>query len=88
MFKKLLENYKIFKDRWNSEINEFWNRILQLSLKLGGFCIGILGMDYGIKQLFQISLQDLGVPAIIFTVCGYVLTACGAMGLAAKLTKA
>ena len=77
--KPILEQFKI---RWKSELNKFWKKVLKFSLILGGSAGGILTID-GIW-----NVQSLGVPAIIFTVCGYVLTACGAMGLAAKLTKA
>ena len=77
--KPLVEQVKI---RWKSELNKFWKKVLKFSLILGGSAGGILTID-GIW-----NVQSFGVPAIIFTVCGYVLTACGAMGLAAKLTKA
>ena len=77
--KPILEQFKI---RWKSELNKFWKKILKFSLILGGSAGGMLTID-GIW-----NVQILGVPAIIFTVCGYVLTACGALGLAAKLTKA
>jgi hypothetical protein len=73
---------KQIKDRWSSEINEFWQKILNFSLILGGSAGGVLTID-GIW-----NVQSFGVPSIIFTICGYILTACGAMGLAAKLTKA
>ena len=77
--KPLVEQVKI---RWKSELNKFWKKVLKFSLILGGSAGGILTID-GIW-----NVQSFGVPAIIFTVCGYVLTACGALGLAAKLTKA
>ena len=77
--KPISEQIKI---RWKSELNKFWKKILKFSLILGGSAGGMLTID-GIW-----NVQSFGVPAIIFTVCGYVLTACGAMGLAAKLTKA
>lgn len=68
--------------RWKSQMNKFWKQVLKFSLILGGSAGGMLTID-GIW-----NVQSFGVPAIIFTVCGYILTACGAMGLAAKLTKA
>ena len=77
--KPILEQIKI---RWKSELNKFWAKVLKFSLILGGSAGGILTID-GIW-----NVQSFGVPTIIFTVCGYVLTACGAIGLAAKLTKA
>ena len=77
--KPILEQIKI---RWTAQLNIFWAKVLKFSLILGGSAGGMLTID-GIW-----NVQSFGVPTIIFTVCGYVLTACGAMGLAAKLTKA
>ena len=77
--KPILEQFKI---RWKSELNKFWKQVLKFSLILGGSAGGMLTID-GIW-----NVQSFGVPTIIFTICGYVLTACGALGLAAKLTKA
>ena len=77
--KPLIKQVKI---RWKSQMNKFWKQVLKFSLILGGSAGGMLTID-GIW-----NVQSFGVPAIIFTVCGYVLTACGAMRLAAKLTKA
>jgi hypothetical protein len=33
------------------------------------------------------DLQSYGVPQLIFTIAGYVIVACAALGLAAKITK-
>ena len=85
MTDKILDQKPLIKQvriRWKSQMNKFWKKVLKFSLILGGSAGGILTID-GIW-----NVQSFGVPAIIFTVCGYVLTACGAMGLAAKLTKA
>ena len=76
------ETIKEISSRWNAKLNKFWKKVLKFSLILGGSAGGMLTID-GIW-----NVQSFGVPAIIFTVCGYTLTACGAMGLAAKLTKA
>ena len=85
MTDKVLDQKPLIKQvriRWKSQMNKFWKKVLKFSLILGGSAGGMLTID-GIW-----NVQSFGVPAIIFTVCGYVLTACGAMGLAAKLTKA
>ena len=85
MTDKILDQKPLIKQvriRWKSQMNKFWKQVLKFSLILGGSAGGMLTID-GIW-----NVQSFGVPAIIFTVCGYVLTACGAMGLAAKLTKA
>ena len=72
--------------RWKSESPEFWRRILSVSLKIGGSALGIISVDAAIKLVAGYGLEELGIPHILFTVCGYVLTWCGAMGLTAKLT--
>ncbi len=69
------------KERWKAELNVFWAGVLKFSLTLGGAALGIVTAN----QIW--NLQALGVAPIVFTVCGYILTACGALGLAAKLTK-
>ena len=73
--------FKEFKERWGAKLNAFWQKVLIFAITVGGAAGGVLTID-GIW-----GLQAYGVPAIIFTVCGYILTACGALGLAAKLTK-
>lgn len=74
------KTYKEFKERWDAKLNKFWKRILRVSLTIGGSAAGVLlaNTTFGLEQY---------VHPIIFTICGYILTACGAMGLAAKLTK-
>ena len=72
---------KEIKSRWNAEMNEFWKNMLTGATIIGSAAAGILlaNTTFGLEQY---------VAPIIFTISGYVLTACGAMGLAAKLTKA
>lgn len=69
------------KERWKSETPDFWKKTLKFSLTLGTSAAGVIAVD----KFF--GLQDYGVSPIIFTVCGYIITFCGALGLAAKLTK-
>ena len=71
---------KTLIERWKSESPEFWKKVLNLSVTLGINSIAILGLD---KML---DLQSYGVPQLVFTLCGYVIVACGALGLASKLT--
>lgn len=54
---------------------------MKFSITIGTSALAVIGAD----QMF--SLQTYGVPAIIFTICGYIITACFAFGLAAKITK-
>ena len=76
--KPLIKQVKI---RWKSQMNKFWKKILNVSLTLGGSAAGVLlaNTTFGLEQY---------VAPIIFTISSYILVACGAMGLAAKLTKA
>ena len=67
--------------RWKSESPEFWKKIEKYSLILGSGAFGIITLDK------LIDLQNYGVPAIIFTICGYILTFCAGSGLMAKITK-
>lgn len=68
-------------ERWKAESPLFWKKIMNLSVTLGTAALGIILVDK------QFDLQSLGVSPIIFTICGYVITFCGALGLASKLTK-
>jgi hypothetical protein len=70
------------KSRWSAKLNEFWSRILKVSLTIALSCAGVLTLES------TFGLQQYGVAPMVFTVCSYVLTAAGFMGLAAKLTKA
>lgn len=75
--KPILEQVKI---RWKSQMNKFWKKVLKVSLIIGSSAAGVLlaNTTFGLEQY---------VAPIIFQISGYILTACGAMGLAAKLTK-
>lgn len=54
---------------------------MKYSVTLGTSAVAIIGAD----KLFD--LQAYGVPTVIFTICGYVIVACAAFGLSAKITK-
>jgi hypothetical protein len=55
--------------------------MLNFALTLGSSAVAVVGAD----QLF--GLQAYGVPQIIFTIAGYVIVACAALGFSAKITK-
>ena len=71
----------ILRNRWKSESPIFFKKVYSIMFKLGLSAVGVLVMNK------FAGLQELGVPSIVFTACGYVLTACAAIGLTAKLTK-
>lgn len=81
IMKKLKQLFSTLKYRWVTESPIFWKNVLNLMTKLGISATAILGAEKGF------DLQDTyHVPAIIFTVCGYIIVACAGMGLTAKLT--
>lgn len=69
------------KSRWKQESPIFWKKILKKCIAIGTIAVSILGVE----KLF--GLIEYGIPPIIFTVCGYIIVACAALGLAAKITK-
>ena len=68
-------------ERWKAETPEFWKKVMKFSVTLGTSAVAVLAAE----KMFE--LQAYGVPTIIFTICGYIITACAALGLAAKITK-
>ena len=72
---------KELKERWTAESPVLFKKITKTSITIGSTAIGILGMN-GV-----VGLTQYGVSPIVFTICGYVLVACGAMGLTSKITK-
>ena len=81
MIKEVKEITLEIKDRWKEEMPDFWKKVLKYSVTLGTSAVAIIGAD----KLFD--LQAYGVPTVIFTICGYVIVACAAFGLSAKITK-
>lgn len=73
--------YKEIKARWVAETPEFWKKVLNFSISLGTSAVAVLGVD----KLFE--LQSYGVPQMVFTIAGYIIVACAALGLSAKITK-
>lgn len=69
------------KERWAAESPEFWKKILSFAITLGTSAVAVLGAD----KLFD--LQAYGVPQLVFTIAGYIIVACTALGLSAKITK-
>lgn len=80
-WRQLSEFGSELKERWKSESPIFWKKIMKISVTLGSSAVAVLGAE----RLFD--LQSYGVPTIIFTVCGYIITFCAATGLTAKITK-
>ena len=68
-------------ERWKSETPDFWKKVIKFSVTLGTSAVAVITSE----KMFE--LQAYGVPTIIFTICGYIIVACAALGLAAKITK-
>lgn len=69
------------KYRWLAKTPIFWKKMLRIAVVIGTSAVAVLGAD----KLFD--LQAYGVPLIVFTIAGYIIVACFALGLAAKITK-
>ena len=74
-----LANSKLIK-RWQPESPDFWKGVQKYSIVIGSGAVAIISAD----KLF--GLIAYGVPAGIFTACGYIIVACAAFGLSAKIT--
>ena len=71
-----LVNSKLIK-RWQSESPDFWKGVQKYSIVIGSGAVAIISAD---------KLFGLIAMAGIFTVCGYIIVACAAFGLSAKIT--
>ena len=69
------------KERLKSDTPKFWKQVRSFAVTIGTSAVSIIGAD----KLFD--LQDYGVPQLIFTIAGYIIVACAAMGLSAQITK-
>lgn len=79
--KNMLETLREIKERWSAETPKFWKKVLNFSVTLGTSAVAMIAAD----KMFE--LQAYGVPQGIFTIAGYVIVFCAAMGLSAKITK-
>lgn len=69
------------KERWKAEMPDFWKKVRNISVSLGTAGVALVTANA------TFNLTDLGVPAIIFTIAGYIIAACYAIGLSAQITK-
>ena len=72
-----LANSKLIK-RWQSESPDFWKGVQKYSIVIGSGAVAIISAD----KLFGL----IAYGASIFTICGYIIVACAAFGLSAKIT--
>lgn len=77
----LKDDFKEVKDRWNSRSPRLFRRLTNLSITVGTSAVAVISSD----KLFD--LQAYGVPQDIFTVAGYVIVFCAALGLTSKITR-
>lgn len=68
------------KNRWKTESPKFWKRIMNTAIAVGSSAVAVVSSD----KLFD--LQAYGIAPIVFTIAGYVIVACAAVGLSAKIT--
>lgn len=77
---KHLSFLKEVAQRWKTPLGSFWKKIRNFAITLGGTATALIGAD----ALFH--LQDYGVAPEIFTVCGYIIVFCVAIGLSSQIT--
>lgn len=68
-------------ERWKAESPSFWKKIRNIFVSLGTAGVALVTANSAF------GLVALGVPAIIFTIAGYAIAACYAIGLSAQITK-
>lgn len=73
--------FKELKERWKAKTPIFWKKIMEWAIGIGTSAVAVIGAD----KMFD--LQSYGVPTDVFTVAGYIIVACAAVGLSAKITK-
>ena len=77
----MFETLQEIKERWSAETPKFWEKMLNFSVTLGTSAVAMIAAD----KMFE--LQAYGVPQGVFTIAGYVIVFCAALGLSAKITK-
>lgn len=73
--------WKQLKERWSATTPKFWKKIQEWMIGIGSSAVAVLGAD----KMFD--LTQYGIHPVVFTVCGYVIVFCAAIGLASKITK-
>lgn len=67
--------------RWKTPLGIFWKKIRTFSITIGGSAAAILLAD----SSFNLQ-SNYGLPPILFTICGYVIVFCAALGLTSQIT--
>lgn len=68
-------------ERWKSESPDFWKKVTKYFVILGSAALGLITANGAL------DLVSLGLPQMIFTVCGYIVAIGYAVGLSGKFTK-
>lgn len=71
---------KELKTRWKSRTPEFWQKIMSMAITLGTSAVAVITAE----KFFD--LRGYGVPDMVFTISGYIIVVCAAVGLSAKIT--
>ena len=72
-------NWSVLQLRWRAEKPIFWRSARNICIKIGGSAVAVLGAE----KMFDLSTY---LPNIVFTICGYIIVACAAMGISAQMT--
>ena len=77
----LKDDFKEVKDRWHSRSPRLFRRLTNFAITLGTSAVAVIASD----KMFD--LQAYGVPQDVFTVAGYIIVFCAALGLTSKITR-
>ena len=75
------EELKELKDRWRSRSPKLFRKLTRFAITLGTSAVAVIASD----KMFD--LQAYGVPQDVFTVAGYIIVFCAALGLTSKITR-
>lgn len=77
----MIKLFKELRERWLVESPAFWKSVRNKAVILGTVGVALVTANA------TFGLVALGVPAIIFTIAGYAIAICYAIGLSAQITK-
>lgn len=78
LINKLKYNWIIIKQRWKAESPEFFKKIKNTALKIGGSGLAVIAIN---------ATLPVSLPAGVITAVSYIITICAAIAGTAQLTK-
>ena len=74
--------WKQLRERWTATSPKFWKKIEKWAVGIGTSAVAVLGVD----KVFDLQ-STYGISPLVFTISGYIIVFCAAVGLSAKITK-